>query len=92
MPGAAVQSRLVLPFLDLALLLLARYLQRFRQVDAQHAIVELGLDLRRIGIERQGDRAAERAIAAFHHMPVFILVFARHALSFSHRERSAFHW
>jgi hypothetical protein len=40
----------VLPFLDLDLLLLARYLQRFRQVDAQHAIVELGLDLRRVGM------------------------------------------
>jgi hypothetical protein len=50
--GAAVQSRPVLPFLDLDLLLLARYLQRFRQMDTQHAIVELGLDLRRVGIER----------------------------------------
>src|SRR5438445_12623677 len=69
-----MSSRPVSPFLDLDLLLLARHLRRFRQADAQHAIVELGLDLRRVGMERQWDRAAERAIAAFHHVPVLILV------------------
>jgi hypothetical protein len=44
----------MLPFLDLDLLLLARYLQRFRQMDTQHAIVELGLDLRRSGSNGRG--------------------------------------
>src|SRR6266446_2015269 len=69
-----MSSRPVSPFLDLDLFLLARHLRRFRPADAQPAIVELGLDLRRVGMEPQWDRAAERAIAAFHHVPVLILV------------------
>src|SRR5262245_29172188 len=65
---------LALPFLDFDLLHLARHLQWLREVDAQYAVVEPGLDLARIGIERQGDLAAERAIGAFRQMPAFVLV------------------
>src|SRR5262249_39942903 len=61
-------------FLDLDLLLLLRHLCRLWQVDMQHALIELCLDLRRIGIERQRDRSSKRAIAALHHVPVLVLV------------------
>jgi hypothetical protein len=60
--------------LDFDLLLLLRRLLRLWQVDAQYSLIELCLDLRRVGLERQGDRSAERAIAAFHNVPVLILV------------------
>src|SRR5262249_2927857 len=44
------------------------------QVDVQYPLVKLRLDLRRIGIKWQRDRSAKRAIAAFHHVPVLVLV------------------
>src|SRR5215471_1118258 len=37
-------------------------------------LVKLRLDLRRIGIKWQRDRSAKRAIAAFNHVPVLVLV------------------
>ncbi len=61
-------------FLDLDLLLPLRHLRRLWQVNVQYALIKLRLDFRRIGIERQGNRSAERAIAALHHVPVLILV------------------
>src|SRR6516162_3530200 len=61
-------------FLDLDLLLLLRHLCRLWQVDVQYALIELRLYLRRIGIERQRDRSAKRAITALHHVPVLVLV------------------
>src|SRR5262249_13461533 len=71
-------------FLDLDLLLLLRHLCRLWQVDVQYALIELRLDLRRIGIKRQGKRSAKRAIAALHHVPVLVLVlFIARALFFT---------
>src|SRR6516225_10529266 len=61
-------------FLDLNLLLLLRHLRWLWQVDVQYALIKLCLDLRRVGIEWQRDRPAKRAIAAFHHVPVLVLV------------------
>ena len=52
----------------------SKRLRRLWQVDVQYALIKLRLDLRRVRIERQGDRSAERAIATFHHVPVLILV------------------
>ena len=43
-------------------------------VDVQYALIKLRLDVRRVGIERQGNCSTERAIAALHHVPVLILV------------------
>jgi hypothetical protein len=59
--------------LDLDFLLL-RHLRRLWQVDVQYAPIKFRLYLRRVGVERQRDRSAERAIAAFHHVPVLVLV------------------
>src|SRR5438874_12020777 len=59
---------------DLERLLLLGYVRWLWQVDVQYALIKLRLDLRRVGIERQRDRSAERAIAAFHHVPILILV------------------
>ena len=61
-------------FLDLNLLLLLRHLRWLWQVDVQYALIKFRLDLRRVGIEGQGNRPAERTIAALHHVPVLILV------------------
>src|SRR5262249_11198905 len=61
-------------FLDLDFLLFLRHLRRLGQVDVQYPFVKLRLDLRRIGIKWQRDRSAKRAIAAFHHVPVLVLV------------------
>src|SRR5262245_34953359 len=61
-------------FLDLNLLLLLRHLRWLWQVDVQYALIKFCLDLRRVGIEGQGNRSAERTIAALHHVPVLILV------------------
>ena len=43
-------------------------------MNVQYALIKLRLDLRGVGIERQGDCSAERAITAFHYVPVLILV------------------
>src|SRR5262249_14068533 len=61
-------------FLDLNLLLLLRHLRWLWQVDVQFALIKFCPDLRRIRIEWQRDRPAKRAIAAFHHVPVLVLV------------------
>jgi hypothetical protein len=61
-------------FLDLNLLLLLRHLRWLWQLDMQYALIKFCLDLRRVRIEWQRDRPAKRAIAAFHHVPVLVLV------------------
>src|SRR5215472_14079129 len=61
-------------FLDLNLLLLLRHLHWLWQVDVQYALIKFCLDLRGVRIEWQRDRPAKRAIAAFHHVPVLVLV------------------
>src|SRR5262249_7041250 len=61
-------------FLDLDFLLLLRHLRRFGQLDVKYLFANLRRDLRRIGIKGQRDRSAKRAIAAFHHVPVLVLV------------------
>src|SRR5215472_3989308 len=70
----AARSCLASAFLDLDLLLLLRHLRRLWQVDVQYALIKFCLDLRRIRIEWQRDRSAKRTIAAFHHVPVLVLV------------------
>jgi hypothetical protein len=54
--------------------MLLRYLCRLWQVDVQHSLVKLRLDLARVRIERQRDYSAERAITALYHMPILVLV------------------
>src|SRR5262249_31222734 len=76
-PNNTVQSSLILyilDFLDLDLLLLLCHLRRLWQAEAQYSPIKLRLNFRRVGIERQGNRSAERAKAALHHVPVLILV------------------
>src|SRR6516162_10703824 len=63
-----------LGFFDLDFLLLFGHLCRLWQVDVQHALIKLPLDLGRIRIERQRDCSAERAVAALYHMPVLVLI------------------
>jgi hypothetical protein len=69
-----MQSSRTSGFLYLDLLLFLRHLRRLWQVDVQYAPIKLRLDFGRVGIKRQGNRSAERAIAALHHVPVLILV------------------
>ena len=60
--------------LDLDLLRRGDVLGRLGQMDSQHALFELRLDLGRVGVEAELDRAVERAVAALDHLPVLALL------------------